>query len=30
MKEKKIEGVVSIDGFRRTIDQEKKLNQEFA
>ena len=30
MKEKKIEGVVSIDGFRRTIDQEIKLNQEFA
>ena len=30
MKEKKIEGVVSIDGFRRTFDQEKQLNQEFA
>ena len=30
MKEKKVEGVLSIDGFRRTVDQEKQLNQEFA
>ncbi len=30
MKEKKVEGVISADGFRRTIEEEKDLNTAFA